>query len=276
LYRRKYDLTQASTANLDGSWNVSGTAAWSYYYGEDGACSQPLSGILDVNGNLEVLVDAVTGCGAYGDAFKILNSGCDLTTPDYFYEDGWVGKTWPPPSDFLTDLGYGTGGIVLIKAAADLPDTESSNIDSWLPSDNPSYGTGHTIAGWRQSLSLASSTDIKFGGRLVFEQNHEGVIDDCHFTGSAVPEAVGLSGGAWWVDGGNHWGLDGNGLQSNSVDYYRAQVILPCGIVLPQNMYVDSSEVGATIYTTNFLSYTIDADEVCSIREKAGETLEPV
>lgn len=87
-----------------------------------------------------------------------------------------------------------------------------------------------------------------------------------------VPLAQGVSGGAWLVDQGNHWGLDGVGFPSNSVDYYRQQPnVVPCQVALSQAMYIDSS-AGPTHYTTNSLTYTIYAHEVCGDREPPGGT----
>jgi hypothetical protein len=275
-----YTLSQNSTANSDGTWSVpGGNVYWSYYYGEDGTCIQPLTGTLDQNGNLELSVaaDTADGCDAYNVAFKILNSGCDRTSPAYMYFPPW--DSWPPPSNYLSDLGWYTDGEVLIKGATDLPDTESVySFDGWVTSPFPDSGPGMTLGNWTQSVSLASNSNLTFGGRLVYEQNTGMVNDTCYFPEAIAPGTFpGVSGGAWWVSltstwTTSTWGEDLFGLPSIYVDDYQHHDYgttpgAPlCTISVPQAMYVDSSITLPQEYVTNTLQYLIYSDQVCEIR----------
>jgi hypothetical protein len=265
-----YDLTQGDFNWETGVAEISGSVDWSYYYGEDGTCHQDISGTYDRNtGNLLLTAgpDDENGCGRYGEAYRVLNAGCNLTSQAYFWEPD--DPYWPPPAaDFLDNLTY--IGQPMAKTA-DIPDTETFSFDDWVAL--PPFGNGATVGEWLQTLSLSSDSSLNFGGRIVYESDPGGGEDNCHFPGSEVPEQAGISGGAWWAGTTSKWGDDKVGAPSKAVDYYRSQGRSGCQFIWPQEMYIHSDTVGPVKYTTNQLVITIDGATVCSAKGPQGGSL---
>jgi len=91
---------------------------------------------------------------------------------------------------------------------------------------------------------VSGSTTILFNNRHVMEDDGTGATpyDNCHFTGSAIPPQLTVSGGDWFVDGydafvTDYWGWDAVGWKANvqpqPVPYYRLygpqnNVTMPC------------------------------------------------
>ncbi|HJT71109.1 MAG TPA: IPT/TIG domain-containing protein [Terriglobales bacterium] len=251
----QYMLTQ--TPNGNGGWNVSGSVTWTYDGWVPPSCTQPVSGTLDTDGNLQLNVgeDNVNGCGAYGDIFKVLSPGCNMTSAGYFI---WAPGS-PPPSDWLNNLGETSPDFPIYLQPVN-PSAETNNFLNWVHSPDPSQGSDPTIADWQGVLSPSSTN---FGGRVVFEQDGGG-SDSCHYTGSPY-KAYSLSGGSWYVqaDPMNTWADDGIGLGSNAVQWYQ-QYWSPasCQILETQNMIVDTS-TQTVQYQQNTLNIVISPNQIC-------------
>lgn len=158
--------SQDSNKNSDGTVSISGFVDWIYYYGDDGSCEQNFTGTLNAGGNLVFAVDddLPDGCEGYSEAYHIVNSGCDQTTPARIS----FNESIPPmdPADvslnFLNNLGQ--YGDYPLRKVTEVPEAETFNFSAWVqvPGSESSAPTGGS---WMQLPSAQSGAN--FGGRLV-------------------------------------------------------------------------------------------------------------
>lgn len=259
-----YTLSQGPQ-NSDGTWPVTGSVHWSYWYGQDGTCDESVTGTLDAHGDLylNVAADPADGCTTYALEYVVLNSG-DMTSQGI----SWGEQQPGPDPNFPSDLGTEYPYEPMFKAVTDLPASETPTSEGWgnIPdsgSQYPTYGT------WQRTLPTSGDGLVEFAGRFVYEQNGGSPIDACWKPGSLTGQGTTLSGGGWYVDQNGNWGLDWIGIWSQGIDWYQSNVGLPCDITIPQLMHTDAGG-GQPQYTTNQLIIEIRASEVRSEVQPQG------
>jgi len=255
-----YSLSQG-TQNSDGTWPVTGSVYWSYYYGQDGTCTQSIAGTLDTQGNLTMNVsdDPVGGCSAYSEELAILNSG-DMTSQGYLYLDDPQYQTAPPLSNFPSELGeISAEGDILFKAETDEPASETPTAVDWWIGPAGLGSQRRTYGRFERTLPTSSDGFVEFAGRFVFEQSGGQATDGCYYSLGGVDEVTSVvTGSGWYVDQNGKWGYDGTGIRSQAVDQYQLDYenggrTLPCEITGPQDMYINTGSGPYEKYTANQL-----------------------
>ena len=257
----QYSLTQG-TRNIDGSYPISGSVAWTADPSFDADCTQPLTGTLYTQGILRLYVeDGDNGCGQYAEEWLVLNSG-DVTSQGWFSFEDDPDNECSFPSDFPNGLGYACSDAPLVKTQTEIPTTETPAFLGWTPS---AAGGDAVYGAWKRTLPLSSDGIVEFAGRFVFEQVAPGGggIDGCYNAAggaSPFPAFTAVTGGEWYVNSSGIWASgyspfgsslllsDYIGIPSVGLVWYQGHVG-QCSIALYQTMFIDSV-VGSVSYNS--------------------------
>jgi hypothetical protein len=240
---RYFTLSQG-TQDATGAWTITGTE-WSSAFGGPYPI---LSGEMDPYGNVMIQ----TGKTGYCLDFTILNSG-DVTTPSYFDAGGGACGPPEPPESLFPEADEGPywffiqpplfksqSGEPPFVSQTDVPALETPAPQGWAGPVNtiPTYGL------WERTDAGSPDLTGMFESRFVYEQSGGAATDLCDYTGSGyLPVTSATTGGGWFLNQTDQWGLDIIGISSGAVTTYQdhwAQYNEGCAIAGPQAMYIDS------------------------------------
>lgn len=157
-----------------------------------------------------------------------------------------------------------------------MPSSETPAPGSWVvkPYSNSHYGT---FGAWERTFPVYvdpnGNSFLRYPGRFVYEQTGPaGATDTCYSNNALNPtsKVTGVTGGGWFVNPNNVWEWDDIGMWSQGIDWYKANVTIPCYFTVAQDMYIDG-RTGPAYYTTNQLTFEIDPTEIWSeVQPKSG------
>ncbi|HEV2268556.1 MAG TPA: hypothetical protein VGR92_03785 [Steroidobacteraceae bacterium] len=174
-------------------------------------------------------------------------------------------------ANVLWTNSLGSLGGATWTAAAVIPTESSVKTNQWvLPSqqvikqDQQNYAT--TIGEFEQTLTTGVSGSYNFGGRTINETFPYSNGDTCHFSRSKFDYFTPTAAPGFVMDiQDNNQYKDDVGVGGALINYYRYWHQAPCQFTTTQVMTISTAS-GATGYTNNAISITIDDATITSAR----------